>query len=50
MPSLDFSCALELTILVVAYQFARILDPVTFDTIKILPSTPGAVNNCESRA
>ncbi|KAG5352852.1 hypothetical protein C0989_012606 [Termitomyces sp. Mn162] len=26
---------------------ARILDPVTFDTYKVLPNIPGAVNDCE---
>ena len=28
------------------YNEARILDPVTFNTITQLPSIPGAVNNC----
>jgi len=27
------------------YNEARILDPVTFDTVKELPNMPGAVNN-----
>lgn len=26
---------------------ARILDPVTFNTVKVLPNIPGSVNNCE---
>lgn len=29
------------------YNEARILDPVTFATISILPNMPGAVNDCE---
>ncbi|THH11527.1 hypothetical protein EW145_g572 [Phellinidium pouzarii] len=32
-------------ILVIYYNEARILDEVTFDTIKMLPNVPGAVNN-----
>ena len=32
-------------ILVIYYNEARILDEVTFDTIKQLPNLPGAVNN-----
>lgn len=27
------------------YNEARILDPVTFDTVTVLPNMPGAVNN-----
>ncbi|KAJ3886747.1 hypothetical protein GG344DRAFT_69411 [Lentinula edodes] len=30
------------------YNEARILDPVTFDTVQTLPSIPGAVNNCRT--
>lgn len=26
---------------------ARILDPVTFNTVTVLPNIPGSVNNCE---
>jgi hypothetical protein len=29
------------------YNEARILDPTTFATIKVLPNMPGAVNDCE---
>lgn len=29
------------------YNEARILDPVTFDTVTVLPNMPGAVNNFE---
>lgn len=28
---------------------ARILDPVTFNTITSLPNIPGSVNNCKSQ-
>ena len=27
------------------YNEARVLDPVTFDTVTVLPNMPGAVNN-----
>lgn len=29
------------------YNEARILDPVTFATVAVLPNMPGAVNDCE---
>lgn len=32
-------------ILIIYYNEARILDEVTFDTTKVLPNLPGAVNN-----
>lgn len=35
-------------IFVAYYNEARILDPVTFDTIKVLPNMPGNVNNFEA--
>ena len=31
----------------VYYNEARILDPVTFATVSVLPNIPGAVNDCE---
>jgi hypothetical protein len=30
------------------YNEARILDPVTFDTVAVLPNMPGAVNNFQA--
>lgn len=34
-------------IFVAYYNEARILNPTTFATFKVLPNIPGAVNNCE---
>jgi hypothetical protein len=40
-----FVCAIPSGIFIVYVNNARILDPVTFDTIAILPTLPGNVNN-----
>ena len=41
-----FSLGFILTLSQGYYNEARILDPVTFNTIAQLPNIPGAVNNC----
>ena len=44
----DLLCLLTLSHNLIAYyNEARILDPTTFATIKVLPNIPGAVNDCE---
>lgn len=41
-------CLISIYHFLAYYNEARILDPVTFETVKVLPNMPGAVNDCKS--